>query len=59
MSKDLPERRQCVLPLRRRQLSVQCVTTVSKWKRRAGAKKALKLNTPVSSLLQFCPSLTF
>jgi hypothetical protein len=26
---------------------------------RAGVKKTLKLNTPVSSLLQVCPSLNF
>jgi hypothetical protein len=38
---------------------VRCVTTLSKWRLRAGVKKTLKLNTPVSSLLQVCPSLSF
>ena len=56
---NLPQRRQCVLPLRRRRLSVRCVTTVSKCSCEPAPKKTLKLNSRVSSLLQVCPSLTF
>jgi hypothetical protein len=40
---NLPQRRQCVLPLRRRQLSVRCVMTVSKWSCEPVPKKTLKL----------------
>ncbi len=40
---NLPQRRQCILPLRRRQLSVRCVTTVSKWSCELAPKKTLKL----------------
>jgi hypothetical protein len=36
---NLPQRRQCILPLRGRQLSLRCVTPSSEWKRRAAAKK--------------------
>jgi hypothetical protein len=32
---------------------------VKQMEQRDSAKKTLKLNTPVSSLLQVCPSLTF
>jgi hypothetical protein len=31
---------------------------LSEWRRRTGAKKTLKVNSRVSSLLQVCPSLT-
>jgi hypothetical protein len=55
---NLPQQRQCVLPLRRRQLSVRCVTTVSKMELRAGAKKDFETYSRVSSLLQLCSSLT-
>jgi hypothetical protein len=48
-----------LLPLRMRRLSVPSITALSKMKRRAKRqKKTLKLSTPVSSLLQICPSLT-
>jgi hypothetical protein len=49
-----------LLPLRRRRLSARCVT---KQKQMVGASQAptrtLKLNSPVSSLLQVRPSLIF
>jgi hypothetical protein len=35
------------------------VTTLSKWSCEPAPKKTLKLNTPVSSLFQVCPSLSF
>jgi hypothetical protein len=36
---NLPQRRQCILPLRRRQLSVRSVPTLKQMEQRAGAKK--------------------
>ncbi len=47
------------LPLIKRQLSVRCVTTLSSGGGEPSATKDLKLNTPVSSLLQVRPLLNF
>ena len=47
------------LPLRRRQLSVRCVTTQSKWNGEPSTKKDFEAEQPVSSLLPVRPSLIF
>jgi hypothetical protein len=56
---NLPQRRQCVLPLRRRQLSVRCVTTVSKWSCEPEPKKTLKLTVECLRCSRFVPSSFF
>jgi hypothetical protein len=47
------------LPPRRRQLSVRCVTALSKWRRRAKRRKDFETEHSVSSLLQVRPALNF
>jgi hypothetical protein len=56
---NLPQRRQCVLPLRRRRLSVRCVTTVSKWSCEPEPKKTLKLTVECLHCSWFAPSSLF
>ena len=47
------------LPLRRLQLLVPCVTASENRGGEPSVKKDFELNTPVSSLLQVCRSLSF